>query len=140
MVHALKLVVYSMTPVWVAGVLNLIPALAPLGIIAALYSVYIFYLGLPVMMETPADKVVPYMAVSALVIIVVSVILGAFAAAVTGMSDSGCWVQGARCRVRGSGCWVQGARRGCGVQLTNPEPRTRNPEPGTAPRTLNPAP
>jgi len=89
MVHALKLVVYSMTPVWVAGVLNLIPALAPLGIIAALYSVYIFYLGLPVMMETPADKVVPYMAVSALVIIVVSVILGAFAAAVTGMSTYG---------------------------------------------------
>ena len=89
MVHALKLVVYSMTPVWVAGVLNLIPALAPLGIIAALYSVYIFYLGLPVMMETPADKVVPYMAVSALVIIVLSIILGAFAAAVTGLSGYG---------------------------------------------------
>ena len=89
MVHALKLVVYSMTPVWVAGVLNLIPALAPLGIIAALYSVYIFYLGLPVMMETPADKVVPYMAVSALVIIVLSIILGAFAAAVTGLGGYG---------------------------------------------------
>ena len=89
MVHALKLVVYSMTPVWVAGVLNLIPALAPLGIIAALYSVYIFYLGLPVMMGTPADKVVPYMAVSALVIIVLSIILGAFAAALTGLSTYG---------------------------------------------------
>jgi len=89
MVHALKLVVYSMTPVWVAGVLNLIPALAPLGIIAALYAVYIFYLGLPVMMGTPADKVVPYMAVSALVIIVLSIILGAFAAALTGLGGYG---------------------------------------------------
>jgi hypothetical protein len=86
MVQALKLVVYSMTPVWVAGVINLIPALAPLGIIAALYAVYLFYLGLPVMMGTPEDKVVPYMAVSALVIIVLSVVLGAFAAAITGLS------------------------------------------------------
>jgi Yip1-like protein len=89
MVQALKLVVYSMTPVWVAGVLNLIPALAVLGIIAALYAIYLFYLGLPVMMGTPEDKVVPYMAVSALVIIVLSAVLGAFAAAVTGMSTYG---------------------------------------------------
>src|SRR4051812_19368813 len=37
-VQALKLVVYSMTPIWVAGVLSLVPALAELGILAALYS------------------------------------------------------------------------------------------------------
>ena len=72
-----------------AGVLSLIPALAVLGIIAALYAVYIFYLGLPVMMGTPADKVVPYMAVSALVIIVLSVILSVFAAAITGLGGYG---------------------------------------------------
>lgn len=88
-VQALKLVVYAMTPVWIAGVLNLIPALAVLGILAALDSVYIFYLGLPVMMATPPDKVVPYMVVSALVIIVLSVVLGLVAAAFSGVSGYG---------------------------------------------------
>jgi hypothetical protein len=85
MTHALKLVVYAMTPVWVAGVLNLVPALSVLAILGAFYAIYLFYLGLPVLMSTPADKVVPYMIVSALVIIVLSVILGACAAALTGM-------------------------------------------------------
>ena len=69
-----------MTPVWIAGVLNLVPLLAVLGIIAALYAVYLFYLGLPPVMATPAEKVIPYMVVSALVIIVVSFILASIAA------------------------------------------------------------
>jgi hypothetical protein len=83
--QALKLVVYSMTPVWVAGVLNLVPALAALILIAVLYAVYLFYLGLPPVMSTPPDKVIPYMVVSALVIIVVSSVLGAIAAAIFGI-------------------------------------------------------
>ena len=82
---ALKLVVYSMTPVWIAGVLNLIPALSVLGILAALYAIYVFYLGLPVLMSTPANQIVPYMIVSALVIIVVTFVLGACAALLTGL-------------------------------------------------------
>jgi hypothetical protein len=73
--QALKLVVYASTPVWIAGVLNLLPPLAPLTIIAALYAIYLFYLGLPVVMHTPGDKVVPYMLVSAIVVIVVNVVV-----------------------------------------------------------------
>jgi hypothetical protein len=84
-VQALKLVVYASTPVWVAGVLSLVPALSPLTIIAAVYAIYLFYLGLPVVMSTPADKVVPYMLVSALVIIVVTLVLGFLAAAIAGV-------------------------------------------------------
>ena len=83
-----RLVVYAMTPVWVAGVLNLVPALAFLGIIAGLYAIYLFYLGLPVLMGTPADKVIPYMVVSALVIIVVSVVLGSIAAGIAGVGGA----------------------------------------------------
>jgi Yip1 domain len=83
--QALKLVVYSMTPVWVAGVLNLVPVLGVLGIVAALYAVYVFYLGLPPIMSTPSDKVIPYMVVSALVIIVISVVLGAITASIFGI-------------------------------------------------------
>src|SRR5947207_5157927 len=84
MVQALKLVVYASTPVWVAGVLNLIPVLSPLIIIAALYAIYLFYLGVPVLMKTPNDQVIPYMVVSAIVMFVISLCLGFFAAALTG--------------------------------------------------------
>lgn len=73
--QALKLVAYASTPVWVAGVLNLVPMLAFLIIFAALYSVYLFYLGVPVLMKTPQDKVIPYMLVSVLVIIVVYILI-----------------------------------------------------------------
>jgi hypothetical protein len=76
-IQALKLVAYSNTPVWVAGVLNLIPALAVLIIFAAIYAVYLYYLGVPVLMKTPAEKVIPYMIVSVLVIIVVWFVIGA---------------------------------------------------------------
>ena len=83
--QALKLVVYSMTPVWIAGVLNLVPVLAVLVIIAALYAVYLFYLGLPPVMSTPSEKVIPYMVVSAIVIIVISICLGTIAALISGI-------------------------------------------------------
>ena len=73
--QALKLVVYSMTPSWVAGVLYLVPALGVLVNIAALYAVYLFYLGLPPVMSTPSDKVIPYMVVPV-------VVLGAIATAI----------------------------------------------------------
>jgi hypothetical protein len=76
-VQALKLVAYSMTPVWIAGVLYLIPALAVLVLLAGLYGIYLFYLGVPVLMKSPADKVVPYMIVSVVVIIVIWFVLAA---------------------------------------------------------------
>src|SRR5262245_27952441 len=84
-VQALKLVVYASTPVWVAGVLSLIPALSPLIIIAALYAVYVFYLGLPRLMHTPSDQVIPYMVVSALVMIVVTVCFGIVTGVIAGV-------------------------------------------------------
>ena len=87
MVQALKLVVYASTPVWVAGVLNLIPVLSPLIIIAALYAIYLFYLGLPAVMKTPSDQVIPYIIVAAIVIIVISVCLGLVAAAISGIGS-----------------------------------------------------
>jgi len=83
--QALKLVVYSMTPVWIAGVLNLIPPLGVLTILAALYAIYLFYLGLPPVMHTPAAQVIPYMLVSAVLVIIVSFVLGLVAAALTGV-------------------------------------------------------
>ena len=80
--QALKLVAYACTPVWLAGVFYLIWFLwAPAGLIAAIYAIYLFYLGVGPVMKTPADKVIPYMLVSALAIVVVWVILGLLMAA-----------------------------------------------------------
>jgi hypothetical protein len=73
--RALKLVAYASTPVWVAGVFYLLVVLSPLALIAALYAIYLFYLGLPVLMKTPYDKVVPFMVVAALVIVVLNIVL-----------------------------------------------------------------
>ena len=87
--QATKIVVYASTPMWVAGVLRLLPVLSPLLIIAALYAIYLFYLGLPPVMSTPRDKVIPYMVVSALVIIVVSIVIGMISAALVGVSTYG---------------------------------------------------
>jgi hypothetical protein len=82
--QAMKLVVFASTPVWVAGILQIIPALGLLVILAALYAVYLFYLGLPSVMHTPADKVIPFMVVAAIVIFVINICFGFVAAAVTG--------------------------------------------------------
>jgi hypothetical protein len=76
-----------MTPVWIAGVLNLVPALAPLQFIAGLYAIYLFYLGLPAVLKTPTDKVIPYMLVSAVVIILVTIVIGAVVGTLTGLSS-----------------------------------------------------
>ena len=81
--QALKLVAYSYTASWLAGIFAIIPVLAPLSIVG-LYSIYLFYVGLPVMMKTPESKVVPYMVVCALLIIGISIVVGLVAASVAG--------------------------------------------------------
>ena len=70
--QALKLVAYATAPVWVAGVLNILPFLGMLVFFVWLYTIYVFYLGVPVLMKTPLDKVIPYMVVSAIVMIAVT--------------------------------------------------------------------
>jgi Yip1-like protein len=82
--QAMKLVVFASTPVWVASVLQIIPALGILVLLAALYAVYLFYLGLTPVMQTPGDKVIPYMVVAAIVIFVLNLCFGFIAAAISG--------------------------------------------------------
>ncbi|MBN1664001.1 MAG: YIP1 family protein [Deltaproteobacteria bacterium] len=57
--QALKLAAYSFTASWVAGIFVIIPALAILSILG-LYSIYLIYTGLPVLMKAPAEKSVGY--------------------------------------------------------------------------------
>lgn len=68
---AFKVAAYYPTAYWVAGILFIIPAIGALAFIAGLYGLYILYLGLPKLMRTPQDKVIPYFAVTLIVSIVV---------------------------------------------------------------------
>lgn len=82
--NAFKLAAFSMTPSMLAGVLHIIPALAPLAILASLYGIYVLYLGVPVLMKAPQDKSLPYTAVIIVCAIVLGFIIGAVTAAVGG--------------------------------------------------------
>jgi hypothetical protein len=89
-IQALKLVAYAYTAAWIAGVLNLVPVIGVLGAFAGgVYSIYLFYLGLPVLMRTPKDKVVSYMIVAAVIIIVIYIVIGAVVGIITGAAYMG---------------------------------------------------
>lgn len=72
--QALKVAVYSYTPAWIAGVLQIVPLLGVFAIFAAFYGIYLLYLGLPRVMKCPEDKAVPYTAVVVICAIVLSVV------------------------------------------------------------------
>lgn len=74
--NALKAVAFSMTPSWVAGLLYLIPPLSILVILASIYGLYLFYLGLPLLMNTPKDKSLIYFIVVLIVTIVAYLVIG----------------------------------------------------------------
>lgn len=80
--RAVQLVVYSYTPIWIAGVFSIIPLLGFVAFIALLYTIYLIYLGLPFTMKTPEDKLVIYMVVTLVVLLVVYFIIGAILGAI----------------------------------------------------------
>src|SRR5262249_2385512 len=92
--QALKLVAYASTPVWVAGVLHVVPPLGVLILLAAIYAVYLFYLGLPPVMKTPADKVVAFMIVAAIIVIIVYFVIGAVFTLFAAMAVGGAMMGG----------------------------------------------
>ncbi len=73
--NAFKAVVFSMTPSWIAGVLYIIPPLSILVILAGIYGIYLFYLGLPLLMNTPKDKALVYFIVVIVLTILVYILL-----------------------------------------------------------------
>jgi hypothetical protein len=77
-IQALKLAAYSLTASWVAGIFALIPGLRILTLLGV-YSLYLLYLGLPVLMKTPREKAASYTAVIILAAIVLSIVIGAIA-------------------------------------------------------------
>lgn len=77
-IQGLKVVAYSSTASWLAGIFALIPGLRLLGILG-LYGLYLLYLGLPVVMKSPKEKSIGYTVVVILCAIVIFGAVGAIA-------------------------------------------------------------
>jgi hypothetical protein len=73
-IQALKVAAFSPTPLWLAGVFSVIPSLWIIGVLLSFYGLYLLHVGLPILMKTPEDKAIPYIAVvimGAIVLVVV---------------------------------------------------------------------
>src|SRR3546814_7289455 len=80
-VQAMKVAAYSATAAWVAGVFQIVPSLGWIGAILGLYSLYLLYLGLPILMKAPAAKAMAYPLAPIVAAIVLFFVIGAITAA-----------------------------------------------------------
>ncbi|MCK5058916.1 MAG: YIP1 family protein [Candidatus Aminicenantes bacterium] len=69
---AVKIVVYSQTASWAAGLLLVFPQLALLVVGASLYSLYLLYTGMKSVKEVPPDRLTGYFAAAIFASIVIS--------------------------------------------------------------------
>lgn len=81
MLASLKVVVFSYTAAWIAGIFQVIPVLGILGILG-LYSLYLLYLGLKIVKDTPQEKVLGYTIVVVIITIVVYFVIGMIVGAI----------------------------------------------------------
>lgn len=62
--RAFKWVVFAATPALVGALLLIVPSLGVLGILFALYGLYLFFVALPAFCTVPSEKRTPYLATS----------------------------------------------------------------------------
>jgi hypothetical protein len=61
---SLQLLIYSSTPVFVGSLLNVIPQIGWLGLLAGgIYSLYLLYIGIPILKKSSEDKTPLYLIV-----------------------------------------------------------------------------
>jgi hypothetical protein len=80
LVQALKVSVYGGTPVWVASILMIVPTLGVLVTLAGIYSLVLYWLGLPKLMKVPEEKKVGFN----ITVFVCAIVAGIVAATIMG--------------------------------------------------------
>ena len=89
--QGLKTAAYAFTPVWVVGILHILPGVGVLvgllGLAAAVYAFYLIKLGLPHTMKCPEDKSLPYTAVVVVIGIVLGLLLSLLVSTVSGVGN-----------------------------------------------------
>ena len=88
-VAALKAIAYAWTPVWVVGVLHLLPLLgvltALLGLAALGYAAWLLYLGAQATLGVPQERAVGYTAVIIVIGFVLALMMGMLSSTLSGM-------------------------------------------------------
>jgi hypothetical protein len=72
---ALKLAVYSYTPVWLTGAFLLVPGLRFLCVLG-IYGFYVLRRGLPVLMKTPEERALGYATTIVIIAFVIRILIG----------------------------------------------------------------
>lgn len=79
--QSMKVSVYGFTPVWILGILNIVPMLSILAFIGVLYSFYLIFLGIKTLKTPLEDKAVLY----AVVAIIAALIANLFVSMIGGL-------------------------------------------------------
>ena len=87
--EALKVAAYTSVPAWLGAFLGLLPFGILLELIAIIYTIYVLYLGLPVVMRAPRERAVGYTVAVILSGIVLGLLLGALSMAFGGFTRFG---------------------------------------------------
>lgn len=74
--RATQVAAYSATAAFLGGVFALLPTLAALGLLAGLYSLYLLYLGLPLLMQSTPEKSLAYTVVTVIAAVLLSLVVG----------------------------------------------------------------
>ena len=77
LVASLKVAVFSSTPGWVAGIINIFPSLSMIAAVASIYGLVLLYMGLQIVKVVSKEKMVGYFVVILIVAILVYVVIGA---------------------------------------------------------------
>ena len=83
-ISALKVAAFSATAGWIGAVLGIIAPLAIIGMLIALYNIYLFWIGGPMLMKVPQDKAPGFVVVSIIVGIVANMLAGVIAMSIAG--------------------------------------------------------
>jgi len=81
---ALRLTAYSFTPLWLAGLVLLVPG-ASFLVLLGLYGLYLMWIGLPVLMQAPRERALPYIIAVAACAIVLEALVRLALAAIIGV-------------------------------------------------------
>ena len=80
-ISGLKLAAYAPTAAWVAGIATIVPVIGWIvALIGAIYSLYVYYLGGPIVMRVPQDKALVFTIVIIVAAIALHLLVGFFAA------------------------------------------------------------
>src|SRR5205809_448836 len=77
-VQALKVAAYASTPMWLSGVFSIYARLVMVGVIVSAYSLYLLFVGLPILMKVPQNRSMGYTAVVIIAAVVIFLLVSTY--------------------------------------------------------------